>query len=185
MQLIWNQQYSDSTNPSVIFTIVNSRQAKTSVSKLFPLFKGPVWQDTDEVDAWSAMKGGKDDIYIYRADGTLYGYYPMSEGLFVLNDQYGKINFIAAVNQAIVESAVDGASESVSTPSSTEETLVPSSTEEAQSAAPIDEASATPSPTTADLGSKDPPSMSAATRLHSLFPPAILLSTIAALYILQ
>lgn len=36
----------------------------------------PVFQDTEDVDAWGQHNGGKDDFYIYDASGELHSYYP-------------------------------------------------------------------------------------------------------------
>ena len=36
----------------------------------------PVLQDTEEVDAWSLLGGGKDDFFLYNSDGTLGVYLP-------------------------------------------------------------------------------------------------------------
>ncbi|HKU38028.1 MAG TPA: redoxin domain-containing protein [Polyangiales bacterium] len=36
----------------------------------------PLLQDTDEVDAWALHGGFKDDLFIYRSDGTLQQYLP-------------------------------------------------------------------------------------------------------------
>jgi hypothetical protein len=39
----------------------------------------PLFQDTNDDLAWSAVGGGKDDMYIYRADGTLFTYLEYGE----------------------------------------------------------------------------------------------------------
>lgn len=36
----------------------------------------PLLQDTDEVNAWGLMNGGKDDMFVYDADGKLLVYLP-------------------------------------------------------------------------------------------------------------
>ena len=39
----------------------------------------PILQDTEEVDAWSLLGGGKDDFFLYNSNGTL-GVYLQSGG---------------------------------------------------------------------------------------------------------
>ena len=46
-------------------------QAKILKEASFPFF-----QDTWDIDAWARHDGGKDDIYIYGADGLLRTYLP-------------------------------------------------------------------------------------------------------------
>ncbi len=36
----------------------------------------PLFQDTKDVDAWGQHAGMKDDIFVYKADGTLAEYLP-------------------------------------------------------------------------------------------------------------
>ena len=40
----------------------------------------PLLQDTDGIDAWSLHGGFKDDLFIYRSDGTLQAYLPTYMG---------------------------------------------------------------------------------------------------------
>jgi len=47
------------------------RQGELAEQCTFPLL-----QDTDEVMAWEAMNGGKDDMYVYGSDGTLATFLP-------------------------------------------------------------------------------------------------------------
>ncbi len=39
--------------------------------KLSDVCSFPILQDTEEVDAWSLLGGGKDDFFLYNSDGTL------------------------------------------------------------------------------------------------------------------
>ena len=38
----------------------------------------PLFQDTDDVGAWDLHNGGKDDIYVYDANGNLSSFIPSS-----------------------------------------------------------------------------------------------------------
>ena len=56
--------------------IVNTINAESSVSSLAAKCTFPVLQDVASVGAFQMHDGGKDDIYIYREDGTLSVFLP-------------------------------------------------------------------------------------------------------------
>jgi len=63
-------------NNDVAFVAVNSAGDDGFQQNLIDQCSYPLFQDTDAVLAWDQMGGGKDDIYVYRADGTLSAYFP-------------------------------------------------------------------------------------------------------------
>ena len=60
----------------VAFLAVNKIGAESSQSGLISKCTFPLFQDTSAVGAWTAHGGGKDDIYIYDAQGQLSSYLP-------------------------------------------------------------------------------------------------------------
>ena len=57
----------------VQFVIVHGASASSASAQdaMTNKVEFPVFQDTNAVNAWELHGGAKDDIYIYRADGTL------------------------------------------------------------------------------------------------------------------
>jgi hypothetical protein len=57
----------------VQFMAINGKTADNSEDrqKLVDRCSFPLFQDHSDWNAWTLHKGGKDDIYVYRADGTL------------------------------------------------------------------------------------------------------------------
>ena len=51
--------------------IINKTGADFDISKLISRCECPIFQDVSNVDAWNQHAGGKDDIIIYKSDGTL------------------------------------------------------------------------------------------------------------------
>ena len=78
--------------------IVNTQNAESSVASLAAKCTFPVLQDVASVGAWQMHDGGKDDIYIYKADGTLSVYYEYG-GATSIN--LGSSGY--AVKQAIID----------------------------------------------------------------------------------
>ncbi len=71
-------------------------QAKLVDRCAFPLF-----QDTEEDQAWDLHGGGKDDMYIYNADGTLSVYLEYGAGVATnLSDDEGYENVLNAILDA-------------------------------------------------------------------------------------
>ena len=62
----------------VYFAIINAVSGLDYQSSLTDKCGMPIFQDTDEVDAWGLHKGNKDDFYIYGTDGKLAKYLPIS-----------------------------------------------------------------------------------------------------------
>ena len=64
----------------VEFLAVNAVSASTQADqqKLIDRCSFPLFQDTKEEDAWGQHKAGKDDIFVYKADGTLAEFLPTS-----------------------------------------------------------------------------------------------------------
>ena len=62
----------------VAFVAINSTGDEIHQSKLVAQCSFPLFQDVAEVGAWQRHGGGKDDIYVYLADGTLSAYLPFS-----------------------------------------------------------------------------------------------------------
>jgi len=58
-------------NMAVNFSIINRADGASSVLNLSNRCTFPVFQDTDEIDAWGLHQGGKDDFLFYDADGIL------------------------------------------------------------------------------------------------------------------
>ncbi len=58
----------------------------------------PLFQDTTDTAAWSMFGGGKDDMYIYRADGTLSVYLEYGENVVTkLSSTEGYDNVLSAI----------------------------------------------------------------------------------------
>ncbi|MBI5610255.1 MAG: hypothetical protein HY902_15365 [Deltaproteobacteria bacterium] len=59
------------------FVTINKSDAVANQAALLSRCDFPVLQDSDAVQAWTAVFGGyKDDIYIYDSDGKLFKYLP-------------------------------------------------------------------------------------------------------------
>ena len=63
---------------AVNFVSINKADAADKQSKLIERCAFPLFQDLPEVDVWGLQDGGKDDFYIYAADGTLVHYLPFN-----------------------------------------------------------------------------------------------------------
>ena len=55
---------------------VNKADAVPMQSELTDACRFPVLQDTDAVGLWTTMGGGKDDLYVFNAEGRLATYLP-------------------------------------------------------------------------------------------------------------
>lgn len=62
---------------SVVFVGINDKGAAAHQDKLVDKGAYPLWQDTEEVDAWGQHGGKKDDMAIYDASGALYAWLPL------------------------------------------------------------------------------------------------------------
>ncbi len=60
----------------VTFVAVNKWSATFSANNLTDDTEYPIFQDTLEVNAWELQGGGKNDFYIYDADGVLHAHLP-------------------------------------------------------------------------------------------------------------
>ena len=60
----------------VNFVSINKDDAADKQHKLIERCAFPLLQDLPEVGVWDLQDGGKDDFYIYDADGTLVQYLP-------------------------------------------------------------------------------------------------------------
>lgn len=67
----------------VMMVAVNGTTASSAEDqqKLIDQCSFPLFQDTEEVDAWAMHGGSKDDIYIYNGDGSLAVALPYGEGV--------------------------------------------------------------------------------------------------------
>ena len=61
----------DADGVAVNFFIINRSDGASSVLNLANRCTFPVFQDTDEVNAWGLHLGAKDDFYFYDGDGIL------------------------------------------------------------------------------------------------------------------
>ena len=62
----------------------------------------PMFQDTDDVNAWALHQGSKDDFFIYDADGELWRWLPISGDVDTnLGDPINFANFKALLIEAI------------------------------------------------------------------------------------
>jgi hypothetical protein len=62
----------------VYFVIINAVSGLDYQEKLTEKCALPLFQDTDEMDAWGLHKGNKDDFYVYDKAGNLAKYLPIS-----------------------------------------------------------------------------------------------------------
>ena len=74
MQTLADELAGEGYDVSVV--VVNTINAESSVASLAATCSFPVLQDVASVGAWQMHDGGKDDIYIYKADGTLSVFLP-------------------------------------------------------------------------------------------------------------
>ena len=64
----------------VNFVAINKADAVDDQAELTSRCSFPLLQDLDDIDAWGVHhEGVKDDIYIYRADGTLADFLPTED----------------------------------------------------------------------------------------------------------
>ena len=81
--------------------VVNKIGAESTAASLASNCEFPVLQDVTEVNAWALHEGGKDDFYIYDANGELSAYLPYGGDVNVsLGSQAGFDN----VKNAIIDS---------------------------------------------------------------------------------
>ncbi len=64
-----------STGKKAQFVILNSRHYLNSVHNQTKRCDIPVMQDTASVNAWDAMKGGKEYYYVYDKTGALHAFF--------------------------------------------------------------------------------------------------------------
>ncbi len=62
----------------VQFVSINKLDAVAQQGKLTAKCSFPLIQDLDTIDAYALLGGGKDDFFIYNADGTLAKYLPIA-----------------------------------------------------------------------------------------------------------
>ena len=55
---------------------INKADALETQEGLIEQCSFPLLQDTDDIDAWGKLDGGKDDFYIYQPDGQLAIHFP-------------------------------------------------------------------------------------------------------------
>lgn len=60
----------------VTFVAINKWSATLAASKLTDDTEFPVFQDTQEVNAWELQGAGKDDIFVYDSEGILHAFLP-------------------------------------------------------------------------------------------------------------
>jgi hypothetical protein len=85
----------------VHIVVVNAISAATNVTNLTDVTKVPVFQDVQEVDAWTLHAVGKDDFLIYDKEGKLIAYMPISGEIdTVLQSDKGFQNVLAALLKA-------------------------------------------------------------------------------------
>jgi thiol-disulfide isomerase/thioredoxin len=58
----------------VEFVTLNAANAADTQENLLALCSFPLLQDTEEASAWGKHEGSKDDLFVYRPDGTLHLY---------------------------------------------------------------------------------------------------------------
>jgi hypothetical protein len=58
--------------------VINGASAANNQQNLLDVAEMPMLQDTDEVNAWGTLAGGKDDLYLYDAQGKLVQHFPFS-----------------------------------------------------------------------------------------------------------
>lgn len=59
----------------VEFAIVNALSAVDTQQNLIDRCSIPIFQDTEADGVWDLHQASKDDFFVYRADGTLHGFY--------------------------------------------------------------------------------------------------------------
>lgn len=62
----------------VQFVTINQKGAEDTLEKLLDKSSFALLQDQEDIDVWSLMQGGKDDFYVFNADGTLSQFLPVS-----------------------------------------------------------------------------------------------------------
>lgn len=67
------------------FVVVNMPNAVDDQEEFVNRATFPLFQDTEEVDAYGLHQGSKDDFYLYDAGGSLLGYYEVNARDFSLN----------------------------------------------------------------------------------------------------
>ena len=98
MQDMINELSTEGHDVNVV--IVNKTGAESSVSSLAGKCTFPVLQDVTSVGAWNLHLGGKDDIYVYDADGKLSTYFEYGGGV---NISLGSSEGYNNVKDAILE----------------------------------------------------------------------------------
>lgn len=81
MQLLADELAAEGKEISVI--IVNKIGAESTQSSLTATCTFPLMQDVTDINAWALHEGGKDDLYVYDATGTLTAFLPFSGELSI------------------------------------------------------------------------------------------------------
>ncbi len=68
----------EASGTSANFVMVNKIDAESSIDALIGQTTSPILQDVAAVEAWKAMGGTKDDLYIYDAAGLLVARLPVN-----------------------------------------------------------------------------------------------------------
>lgn len=88
----------------VAFLAVNVTSGVDSQQSLVDICDFPLFQDVPEVGAWTLHGGKKDDLYVYRADGTLSVYLPYGGAVnTTLSTPEGYANLKNAILDALAE----------------------------------------------------------------------------------
>ena len=87
---------------AVEFVSVNIRSGVDDQDEILKKCSFPFFQDTLEAGVWDLHDGGKDDMYVYGADGLLSAYLPASGALSTnLRTSEGFQNLKDAILQAV------------------------------------------------------------------------------------
>ena len=95
------------------FAVINAISADSEANQNKLIFKDytaeepsdvrttfPLFQDTDDVNAWTLHDGGKDDIYVYDAEGNLSTYISSLGPNTNLSTDEGYQNLMSAILKA-------------------------------------------------------------------------------------
>lgn len=86
---------------NVHFVTVNKGDAATSRQKLINRCAFPIFQDGEEEAVWSLFGGGKDDMFVYASDGSLFSYLPVGGELDTnLSTEEGYNNLLQTILEA-------------------------------------------------------------------------------------
>jgi hypothetical protein len=99
-----NELTADGHNVNFVILHGSSASSSTNQKKMTDVVSFPVFQDTTSTNAWGLHDGGKDDIYIYAADGSLHTYFPYPGNTsIVLSSTTGYANVKNAILDALGE----------------------------------------------------------------------------------